>query len=104
MGRYRGGRKQKEIGPVPVVPAAPVAARINFPIESVAPTKTEKKKTATERHVKHKYYQMSKVKAGLRRIEDLEEEVKALVDDKLNLSLLKAAAQARMEELPQESI
>jgi hypothetical protein len=87
------------MGPVPAVPTAPVAAQMGFPMVSPAPTNTEKKKKTTEQHVKQKYYQISKVKAGLQRIKDLKGEVKALVDDKINLSLLEATAQARMEEL-----
>ena len=42
---------------------------------------------------------MLKVKAGLQKIKDLEGEIKALVDNKINFSLVEAAAEARMEEL-----
>ena len=48
LGRNCGGRKQKETEPVPAVPAVPVAAQMDFPMESPAPTKTKKKKKATE--------------------------------------------------------
>ena len=81
-----------------MVPAIPVDTRMDVPMESPEPTKAEKKK-ATERHIKQKCYQTTKAKTGLRRIEDLQGEIKSLIDNKNNLSLLKATAHARTEKL-----